>query len=319
MFLLLISAAPIGRAQPAAVKLTVEPGHPRTPPFGLERVGRPLEAVVEVPGTLAPAAEFAVVDYRDGVVTRRRTIELLEGELQSAIAKPDPKSRFGRVALDEWPDEVALFERSSPQAEWFQIARMEVKPPQFEADAAARAEIPVNPVDLGAILPPENWLVIGGGQKAIVKLAALSRAQDPGVASVYAWFASSPDQKVAADLRLDRNRRAEASVELGPCSSTMDRDTLHVVIEDGEGGILWRKEIHTMIVPEPPDWPEFGAVAAKLRFDQPLPRGDGNGPPYNESWDPELQDIVVFFPNGARWVFWRGFQYCPFWAGRSNT
>lgn len=74
-----------------------------------------------------------------------------------------------------------------------------------------------------------------------------------------------------------------------------------------------------MIVPEPPDWPEFGAVEAKLRFDQPLPRGDGNGPPYNESWDPELQDIVVFFPNGARWVFWRGFQYCPFWAGRSNT
>jgi len=28
----------------AAVKLMVEPGHPWTPPFGLERVGRPLDA-----------------------------------------------------------------------------------------------------------------------------------------------------------------------------------------------------------------------------------------------------------------------------------
>lgn len=32
--------------------LTVEPGHPRTPPFGLDRVGRPLEAVVEIPGRI---------------------------------------------------------------------------------------------------------------------------------------------------------------------------------------------------------------------------------------------------------------------------
>ena len=38
------------RTAPAEVTLTVEPGHPWTPPFGVERVGRPMEAVVEVPG-----------------------------------------------------------------------------------------------------------------------------------------------------------------------------------------------------------------------------------------------------------------------------
>ena len=28
---------------------------------------------------------------------------------------------------------------------------------------------------------------------------------------------------------------------------------------------------------------------------------------------------MVTFPNGARFIFWRGSSYCPFWAGRSNT
>jgi hypothetical protein len=29
--------------------------------------------------------------------------------------------------------------------------------------------------------------------------------------------------------------------------------------------------------------------------------------------------VVVFLPNGARWVFWRGSSYIPFWAGQHNT
>jgi len=37
---------------------------------------------------------------------------------------------------------------------------------EFEADAIARAEMPMNPVDLGAILVPEDWLLLGPGQAA---------------------------------------------------------------------------------------------------------------------------------------------------------
>ena len=32
-----------------------------------------------------------------------------------------------------------------------------------------------------------------------------------------------------------------------------------------------------------------------------------------------LSDIVVWLPNGSRFVFWRGSSYIPFWAGRNNT
>ena len=37
-----------------APRLRAEPRHPWTPPFGLDRVGRPLEAVVELPDGPTP-------------------------------------------------------------------------------------------------------------------------------------------------------------------------------------------------------------------------------------------------------------------------
>ena len=41
--------------------------------------------------------------------------------------------------------------------------------------------------------------------------------------------------------------------------------------------------------------------------------------PYEDGWKPELSDVVVWLPNGGRFVFWRGSSYIPFWAGLHNT
>ncbi len=41
--------------------------------------------------------------------------------------------------------------------------------------------------------------------------------------------------------------------------------------------------------------------------------------PYAGAWPADLDDVVVWLPNGARYVFWRGSSYIPFWAGRHNT
>jgi len=104
-----------------------------------------------------------------------------------------------------------------------------------------------------------------------------------------------------------------------PGSKTRKQDVLHVAIADGSGKELWRKDIRVMLVPDPPKWPQFGAVAAKLRYDAPIPVNGKPSIPFADGWDPKLQDVVVFFPNGARYVFWRGSSYCPFWASRSNA
>jgi len=64
-FCLAMAGAVCGGAGEVAsrVKLTVEPGHPWTPPFGLERVGRPMDAVVEVPA--GRSGQFRVDAFLD--------------------------------------------------------------------------------------------------------------------------------------------------------------------------------------------------------------------------------------------------------------
>ena len=111
---------------------------------------------------------------------------------------------------------------------------------------------------------------------------------------------------------------------LPPPPIGVERDTLRVAIADGLGRTLWEKAIPIMRVANPPRWPRFGASKTKLRFDAPIsvrdPKtGTFSTLPYDKGWTPDLDDVVVSLPNGARFVFWRGSSYIPFWAGRHNT
>lgn len=299
-------------AAPAA-KLTVEPGHPWTPPFGLNRVGRPLEAVVEVPNAVPSANEYAIVGYRDGKETSRRAIRFMASGGSQGLC-------FGRVALDDWPSEVALVRKSSPQAAPTEITRAEVKPPMFEAEAVARPELAIHPVDLAAVFVPEGWLLLTSGQRATLEVAALNRSPDSAWARISAWYESTSEAKTQVEMPLKRGIKASAKLELAARAGALRQDKLHVMIGDDEGKELWRKIIPVMIVPNPPPVPRFGAVETKLRYDPPIPASYSPFKiNYDAGWDPQLKDIVVFLPNGARFVLWRGSSYCPFWASRSNT
>jgi hypothetical protein len=295
----------------ATVKLTVEPGHPWTPPFGLERVGRPLDAVIEVPAGAKPTGEYVIAGYRSGQEVCRQAVKL------STSSAPTP--RFGRVTLENGPSEVALLVKADAQAQPVEIARAQVKPPAFEADAVARPDAVIHPVDLGTIFVPADWLLLAGGQKAEVEIAALNRGGAVSGAIASAWYESAPDQRAKTDLALSPGRKTQAKLPIGAASPTRKQDVLHVAIADGTGQERWRKSIRVMLVPDAPRWPSFGAAATKLRYDPPIPVAGGKPVNYDAGWDAKLQDVVVCFPNGARFVFWRGSSYCPFWAGRSNT
>jgi len=312
---------PVGvqAGEPASpIKLTVEPGHPWTPPFGLERVGRPLEAVVEAPADAKPDQEYVIVAYRDGNEIRRRGVALVVG-MKAQQPTSQPATHFGRIALDDWPSEVALLVKADAQAEPVEVARARVTPPAFEAEAVARPETVIHPVDLGAILVPADWLLLAGGQRAEVEVAALSRSGDLSGASAVAWYESAPDRRLKASLPMPQGRKAQVKLFMGPASGTLTQDVLHVGIVDGAGKELWRKDTRVMLVSDPPEWPVFGALETKLRYDAPIPVAGGKTLSYDQGWDPKLHDVVVFFPNGARFVFWRGSSYIPFWAGRFNT
>lgn len=295
----------------AAATIDVERGHPWRPPYGLDRVGQPLMAVVEISDPPQPLPTYTLVSRRANRELARIPLEL--------TGKPPYRSR---IPLDRWPTELILM-ASVGGGEAMDVARRDVDMPTLEADACAQADRPKNPVDLGTILVPGGWLLLAAGDTATIRGAALTRLENVPAARVTAWFESAPSRRRSVDLAWAADRRTPFQLVAPPCPESTLQDRLHVEISTATGEKLWEKVIPTMVVREPPSWPVFGAVATKLRYDAPISvRADDNTYSeldYEQAWDEHLQDVVVALPNGSRFVFWRGSSYVPFWAGRHNT
>ncbi len=295
----------------------VDPGHPWRPPFGLDRVGQPLTALVEVKSDQRLVREYSLVGYLQGKEVDRFVLTEINHQ------KKDQSSYFERAEFDTYPDELALFAQCRFQGKPEELVREKIQPPAFEADAEASPEQLINPVDLGMVLFPADWLLLVSGQKAVLDVAALSRQRDLPDARVTAWLESAPGEKSSERIRLSLGQRARVSLRLA-APSAAERDILHVGIEDSEGKEIWQKKIQTSRVNNPPHWPAFGATYTKLRFDPPISvrdfkTGALSTKSYENAWKPELRDVVVSLPNGSRFVFWRGSSYVPFWAGKHDT
>jgi hypothetical protein len=298
-------------SEPApAYQVRLEAGHPWRPPFGVDRVGRPINVVVEAS---APKAQ-----------SRYRLTALFRGRAVSRVAVRFPASvpYSARVTLDRFADEVVLSADADPDAPT--LARLRLELPAVEADAAASPDQIQNPVDLGTILLPSGWLLLGPGQTATLELAAISRLESYPRAVLKAAFESDPRHPATATISLAAGRLRRHRLQLPEPPRDRGRDILQVVLDDGAGHAIWRKTIPVMLVSNPPRHPSFGATYEHLRYDAPIsirdPKtGAYSSIPYEKGWKPELRDVVVWLPNGARFVFWRGSSYIPFWAGCHNT
>lgn len=321
---LLLAQQSDGCDEEASAATSVDQGHPWRPPFGLGRVGRLPVAQVELSARQAPTRGYYLTAYRDGREVERHKLTLSSNPSHYAASGLTPTQKipppfFAHVQLASVPSEVVLEAKCKGRSE--ELVRHPVTWPEIEADAVASPDRLINPVDLGAILPPHDWLLLAGGQTAIVQVAAFSHMRDVPNARLRAWFDEGKGVDIA--LPLKRNQRAQQELKL-PISTDRDRATLHVRLTDGERE-LWRKDIHTMVVAQAPTWPSFGAVEIKLRYDAPIVTVDSKtgaqlpSLDYNVAWDEKFRDVVVFLPNGSRFVFWRGSNYVPFWAGRYNT
>lgn len=290
--------------------------HPWRPPFGLERIGQPTIVTADLPVRESPYREFWLASFVAGKEVDRQMLTL--------NASASKTSFTGQAGFARYPQEVALFGRCRFQGEPVEIARKKFEAPGLSAEAVAKPEQVINPVDLGAILVPHDRLLLRGGQKAQLEVAAIDHSGDLRAGKLSAWFESAPKAPINMDLNLERGRRWQQRLVLPASSSTEERDTLHISIASAEGKEVWHKKVPVMLVPRPPKVPEFGAIETKLRYDAPIsvrnPRtGALSSMDYATAWKPELKDVVVFLPNGSRFVFWRGSSYIPFWAGKHNT
>jgi hypothetical protein len=325
----------------------IESGHPWQPPFSVNRVGRSYDVVVNIKSKKLPEGEFLLVSYLLMKEVNRQTVYLtnkipLTGRMpgrapyvftednkqitvsfidNQAFSEKTGDAYTGKATIIGNTDQVALFFNGIGK-DPVELARQAIKLPSFEAEAAARPDKVINPVDLNTILVPADWLLLAGGQKAYVKVAVLNRDNTIADGRIMSWYDSAPENKVNESLKITQGNKVQKELSLPACSRILENDILHVSIEDAKGKEIWHKEIKVMIVPNPPALPSFGAVKTKLRYDIPvlnIVKGKNVPLDYDKLWEPEFKDLVVCLPNGSRWVFWRGTSYIPVWAGQYNT
>jgi hypothetical protein len=297
-------------------ELRVVSEHPWRPPFGLDRVGRPLRVQVEVNSPERPYREY----WLNGYVAGKEVASVMI----SLVPSPDATVFKGEGTFEVFPEEVALFARCRFEGKPTEIVRKKIEPPGFEAEAMAQATEIRNPVDLGTILVPHDWLLLVGGQQADVSVAVLDRSKAIEKSTLTAWYDAVPQQKVSKMIDLLKGQRGSFKLVLPPVPADLERTTCEVSLTGQNGRVLWKKSIQTMVVGKEPQWPRFGAVETRLRYDAPIsvrdPRtGSLSSMDYGKAWKPELKDVVVFLPNGSRFVFWRGSSYIPFWVSKYNT
>ncbi|MEW5976500.1 MAG: hypothetical protein AB1898_11925 [Acidobacteriota bacterium] len=300
----------------AEIRLAAE--HPWRPPFGLARIGRPITITVDLSSQERPYREYWLSAKVSGEEVARQILNLVATSREGKVVFR------GQGTFAVHPDEVALLARCRFEGETVEVARQRFSRPGLEAEAIATPEQRIHPVDLGTILVPHDWLLLARGQKTTVAVAAIHHSAALHGSKLSAWYESSVREKASIPFELKLGQRRQEALHLPAASGSVKRDAVHVSLSGADGQELWRKTIPVMVVPQPPEVPKFGAIETKLRYDAPIsvrnPRtGALSTIDYETAWKPELKDVVVFLPNGSRYVFWRGSSYIPFWAGRNNT
>ena len=295
-------------------RIHIDQGHPWRPPFGLKRVGSPMMAWIEqMAPAETPKIELWLSSQVAGRETERKKVEFAKGATRSV-----------RIMIGDNVEQVLLLQTSDDQSQATELAEKNIHRKELEADAVAKATVVTNPVDLGVIFPPSNELLLGPGQSAQVDVAVLSRADKKRTVNLAIWFDSNPASKQRRKIVLNPGQRYELSFEKLKGPAKGKRTILNVAIMGEEGGALWQKKIPVILVQQLPSWPRFGATQTILRYDSPISvrdpeTGEFSEIAYQDAWKPELQDVVVSLPTGARFVFWRGASYIPFWIGTHNT
>ncbi len=324
-----VIALGLADAQPSnAPQLVYVKTSPWRAPFGLDKPGASSMVRVTVPD--APVDSAFVVEGIDSDVS----VSAVPLDLEALRKGPI------EVYLPSHVDKAVLVEEKNGKR--VPIAVASIERDELEAEATAEpSSDPVNPIDLGTVLPPKGWLLLGPRTGAVVRVAASWMGDGEQHYTVRAWYSHATEvmgEGTLTTLRGDRESIKplrpfnhtdspapwETHIALEPPPLTKVRCVLHVTLVDAAGVQKWSKDIPVMLVAEPTALPVFGAVKTKLRYDQPISVLDRETNalstiPYQEGWDPALEDVVVALPGGGRFVFWRGSSYVPFWMSPMGT
>ena len=184
-------------APPGADGLVIrlESGHPWRPPFGLKRIGQPCTTVIELSQPPRHSGYELTVLHQGKEVGRHRLNFTTEPPYSATIT------------VTEYGDELVLSAGKDNEAGRVEVARQPIRIPRIELDAVALPDGVTNPVDLGTILVPHGWLLLGPGQGGGLDIAAICRDRDELDARVRAFFGSAPGRETSVPVALKRGRK----------------------------------------------------------------------------------------------------------------
>jgi hypothetical protein len=200
--------------------------------------------------------------------------------------------------------------------------------PRFFGGFETAAEPAVNPVDLGRALIPNDRILLIPSQQLAVRFWGIFPGGGAGREQllVRARAMNKPGETV---LEL----KYEASINTGAVHENMlsapgadiepGKYRLVLTMEQG-GEILYEEKRWLIVEDQKPAERDFGAFYTQLAYEGPVPLFDKENKKWSfADWDSLWErgpdrDIVVAFPNGNRFVWWRGSSNVPFWASAQN-
>jgi len=210
------------------------------------------------------------------------------------------------------------------------LASKQVTVNEMFAGFEVKAMPSINPVDLGRLLIPADVTAARSGQELKIGL----------------WFCppkDKPDMEVTANAKIvgsngevlasnsSKHKIIEGEVwaanELNiPIPSLKEGEyNLEMSFEQGDK-VIYTSKRKLIICPASETVREFGAYYTDLKYDVPIRvHRNQREEKWNEtSWEQMWlrgphRDIVVAFPDGKRYVFWRGSSYAPFWYSNENV
>lgn len=114
----------------------------------------------------------------------------LVGSQPLSFTENPPYSARATLAGVVVADELVVSSRTPKAPKPVELIRQAIRLPDIEADAVAIPDHFVNPVDLGTILVPAGWLLLGPKETATLEIAALNRKRDVPASHLKAWFNS---------------------------------------------------------------------------------------------------------------------------------
>ncbi|MCC6153641.1 MAG: hypothetical protein IT367_07770, partial [Candidatus Hydrogenedentes bacterium] len=177
------------------------------PPFGLDRPGAPSIVRVKVPDP--PVGSEFIVEAIDNDVS----LVAIPLDQESLIKGPVD------VSLPSHADKAVLVEEQSGKRTPVAIAAIERDDLEVEATAEPSGNARVNPIDLGTLLPPQGWLLLGPRTGAIVRVAASWMGDGEQHYTVRAWYSHATEVIGTGTLTSQRGDR-ESIKPLRPFNHT---------------------------------------------------------------------------------------------------